>query len=296
MSRLKLTLECTRSGLEKLSLLLEKFGADSISLPAVSTESLFARSSVTGGNICERTRITALLNEDTDLDVLLACLRNCVAPELINYHHIELLRDKDQFREYQQAHQPETFGDKLCICPNWCTPPDDIPHSLVLDPGLSFGTGGHDTTALCLDWLARNDLEGRLVIDYGCGSGVLALAALVLGARHVYAVDIDPQALETTQLNAKSNNMQSGITVAHPGNIQLPYADILLANVLLRPLQELAPVFAGLVVPGGNLVLSGLLEVQVEECMAAYQTWFDMLAPTYRREWALLQGERIEGH
>jgi len=162
----------------------------------------------------------------------------------------------------------------------------------MLDPGLAFGTGGHDTTAMCLEWLAQNDIADRIVVDYGCGSGVLALAAAALGARHVYAVDIDPQSVQAARDNTVRNRMQGTVTVAFPDEIKFPVADMIIANVLLGPLLRLAPEFAVMVVTGGALVLSGLLAVQVEECLAAYQTWFNMQAPWYRREWALLQGVR----
>ena len=294
MSWLQLTLECPEADVEKLSQLLEKFNADSISLSAVSGAALLADGAGLREEFWERTRISALLHEDTDLDILLACLRNCAGTDHILGHQIALIDDRDWVGEVQQSHQPRIFGNQLCICPGWCSPPDPIPHLIILDPGLAFGTGGHDTTAMCLDWLVQNEISGRVVIDYGCGSGVLALAAASLGASHVYAVDIDPQALEASRFNADRNNLHGNITVAHPDRIKLPVADILLANVLLSPLLELAPEFARRVCGGGSVVLSGVLAVQSEECLAAYQTWFNMDAPWYRSEWALLYGTRMQ--
>jgi len=295
MSWLQLTLECERNAVERLCALLERFSAVSISLSASSGEAMLAEGIGLREDFWERTRISALLHKDTDLDILLACLRNCAGTEQILGYQIEMVGDKDWVSEVQQSHHPQVFGNRLCVCPGWCTPPDDIPHLIMLDPGLAFGTGGHDTTAMCLDWLVQNDITGRVVIDYGCGSGVLALAAAALGASHVYAVDIDPQALAAARSNADRNQMQFNITVAYPGEIELPIADILLANVLLGPILELAPEFARLVGDGGAVVLSGLLAVQSEECLAAYQTWFNMDTPWYRREWALLHGIRMQG-
>lgn len=296
MAWLQLTLECERNAVERLCALLERFGADSISFSAASGEALLAEGCITTEDFWERTRICALVHGDTDLDILLVCLRNCAGPDQIHTHHIEVIEDRDWVSEVQRSHHAHIFGNRLCICPGWRTPPDNIPHLIRLDPGLAFGTGGHDTTAMCLEWLVQNDIEGRVVIDYGCGSGVLALAASALGASHVYAIDIDPQALQAAIVNAERNHMQGKITVAHPDEIDLPVAGILLANVLLGPLVRLAPEFAGLVYGGGVIILSGLLAVQAEECLAAYQTWFNMKPPLYRREWALLQGVRRQGH
>ena len=292
MAWLQLTLECDGETAEKLSVLLEQFGAISISLSAACDEILLAEGIPVPAGFWKRTRLSALLHEDTDLDILLVCLRNCAGPDRIRAHRIEMIGDRDWVSEVQKAHGPLIFGGRLCICPGWCEPPAHIPHLIRLDPGLVFGTGGHETTAMCLEWLVQNDVAGRTVIDYGCGSGVLALAAAALGAKHVYAVDIDPQALQATRENIERNRMQNRITVTAPGGSKLPVVDMLLANVLLEPLLKLAPEFAGLVCPGGALVLSGLLNVQAEECLAAYQTWFNMKPPLYRREWSFLQGVR----
>ena len=293
MAWLQLTLDCERKAVEPLSDLLERFGAISVSLSALTGEAVLAESVELIEEFWERTRISALLHEDTDLDILLVCLRNCAGPG-IHMHQIKVVGDRDWVNEVQQSLRPKTFGDRLCICPGWCSPPENIPHLIMLDPGLAFGTGGHDTTAMCLDWLVQNDITGKVVIDYGCGSGVLALAAAALGASKVYAVDIDPQALAAARTNAGRNQRQSSITVVHPAEMELPVADILLANLLLGPLLELAPAFAGLVGSGGSVVLSGLLVVQSEECLAAYQTWFNMALPWHRREWVLLHGTRIQ--
>ena len=295
MAWLQLTLECERNAVERLCALLERFGAVSVSLSAVSGETLLAEVAGLHEDFWERTRISALLHEDTDLDILLACLRNCAGTDQIHGQKIAVIADRDWVSEVQQSHRPHLFGNRLCICPGWCTPPDHVPHLILLDPGLAFGTGGHDTTAMCLDWLVQNDITGRVVIDYGCGSGVLALAAAALGARHVYAVDIDPQALIASRSNAERNHLLGKVTVARPDGMELPVADVLLANVLLGPLLKLAPEFARLVGDGGTVVLSGVLAVQSEECLAAYQTWFNMHAPWYRMEWALLHGARKQG-
>ena len=292
MAWLQLTFESNRESANTLSELLEQFGAVSVSLSASSNELLFGQGSSKSEDLWEQTRVTALLHEDTDLDTLIVVARNRVGADQIRQHQIELIEDKDWVSEYQQTHGPRIFGDQLCICPGWCTPPDHIPNILMLDPGLAFGTGTHDTTGMCLDWLVDHDVCGKQVIDYGCGSGVLALAALKLGAAHAWAVDIDAQALEATRVNADRNQLSDQITIMHPDAIELPVVDMLLANVLLNPLKILATKFAGLVSADGVVVISGILATQAEECLAAYQSWFNMQTPVFRREWALLEGTR----
>jgi ribosomal protein L11 methyltransferase len=292
MAWLQLTFESNRESANTLSELLEQFGAVSVSLSASSNELLFGQGSSKSEDLWEQTRVTALLHEDTDLDTLIVVARNRVGADQIRQHQIELIEDRDWVSEYQQTHGPRIFGDQLCICPGWCTPPDHIPNILMLDPGLAFGTGTHDTTGMCLDWLVDHDVCGKQVIDYGCGSGVLALAALKLGAAHAWAVDIDAQALEATRVNADRNQLSDQITIMHPDAIELPVVDMLLANVLLNPLKILATKFAGLVSADGVVVISGILATQAEECLAAYQSWFNMQTPVFRREWALLEGTR----
>src|SRR3972149_5303505 len=292
MAWLQLTFESNRESANTLSELLEKFGAVSVSLSASSNELLFGQGSSKSEDLWEQTRVTALLHEDTDLDTLIVVARNRVGANQIRQHQIELIEDRDWVSEYQQTHGPRIFGDQLCICPGWCTPPDHIPNILMLDPGLAFGTGTHDTTGMCLDWLPGHDVFGKQGVGYGCGSGVLALAALKLGAAHAWAVDIDAQALEATRANADRNQLSDQITIMHPDAIELPVVDMLLANVLLNPLKILATKFAGLVSADGVVVISGILATQAEECLAAYQSWFNMQTPVFRREWALLEGTR----
>lgn len=292
MAWLQLTLDSRGEDAGRLAQLLEQFGATSVSLSAISNEKIFGQVPAENEELWELTRVTALLDEDTDLDTLLVILRQRAGTDHILQHRIELLPDKDWVSEYQHTHGVKVFAGKLCLCPGWCSPPGDVPNVLMLDPGLAFGTGTHDTTGLCLEWLVENDIAGKTVIDYGCGSGILALAALKLGATSANAIDIDPQALATTRANAENNQMTDRLTVALPGEFELQTADILLANILLNPLKELAPLFARLVVAEGRIVLSGLLAVQAEECLAVYGSWFNMEPPLFRHEWAMLKGTR----
>jgi len=292
MSWLQLTLESDFESAERLSELLEQFGAVSISLTAMSDEKIFGQAIEKDPVLWQQTRVIALLHKDTDLDTLLVCLRNRVGEGKIGKHEISMLEDRDWVNEFKSAHGVKIFAESLCVCPSWCElPGDDLPH-IILDPGLAFGTGNHETTAACLEWLAENNIRGKTVIDFGCGSGILALAAVKLGAEKVYAVDIDPQALKASEENAKRNGITDRLVIAHPEDIQLPVVDILVANVLLNPLQELASLFSELVQPSGDLVLSGLLSTQAEECLEAYQSWFNMDGPVFKQEWSLLHGTR----
>lgn len=296
MAWLQLMLESDLEGAGQLSELLEQFGAVSVSMSAISDEKIFGQ---VASNAIEKdpvlwqqTRVVALLHEDIDLDTLLVCLRNRVGAERIGKHEISILEDRDWINEFKSGHGINIFSDRLCVCPSWCElPRDDIAH-IILDPGLAFGTGTHETTAACLEWLASSDIKNKSVIDFGCGSGILALAAVKLGAKKTYAVDIDPQALQATENNAKRNRVAGQIVIAHPDEIQLPIVDVLIANVLLNPLQELASQFSRLVRPYGDLVLSGLLSTQAEECLEAYQSWFNMDEAVFKQEWALLHGTR----
>jgi ribosomal protein L11 methyltransferase len=188
------------------------------------------------------------------------------------------------------------FGRRLWVCPGGQRPQlDDAAAAaclIELDPGLAFGTGTHPTTALCLEWLDGASLAGKSVVDYGCGSGVLAIAALKLGASAALAIDIDPQALIATRDNAARNHVADRLTVTGAGAASTRAADILLANILAEPLLELAPSFAERVAPGGCVVLSGILRSQAGPVASRYAAWFDMSPATLRDDWALLYGVR----
>ncbi len=291
MSWLRLTLECHATSVESLSQLLEQFGAIAISSEARTDEALFA--GVADDPVFwHRTAVSALFDDSIDLDILLACARNRIGTENLLNSRVEAVTDQNWLESQQAEHNAAVFADRLCIRPSWVETDKHYPDTLVLDPGLAFGSGRHATTALCLEWLATHSPDSQQVIDYGCGSGILALAAAKLGAGPVYAVDIDPQALLATETNARNNQLQDRIIVTAAAGADLSAADVLIANILLNPLMELAPDFAALLKTNGRLVLSGILAVQVEECLAAYAPWFNMVAPVFRDEWALLEGTR----
>ncbi len=207
---------------------------------------------------------------------------------------VEILEDKDWSRELMEHFKPIRFGRRLWICPTWTEPPDPGAVNLMLDPGMAFGTGTHPTTGLCLEWLERQALQGSTLIDYGCGSGVLAIAALLLGCRHAWATDIDPQAIAATLRNAALNHVSPNrLEVALPDAISLPVADIVMANILAGPLLELAPELAARCRAGGTIVLSGLLANQAEAVQQAYASWFTIANPLARDGWVLLAGNRV---
>lgn len=292
MAWLRLTIETDAKQVEPLTGLLEQFDACSISYQPASNENLFDNNNQDDPAVWEQTSVTALLDPEIDIDVLLACIRNRIGSENIFRHHIEALADADWAEAHKQEFQSMIFADRLVVRPAWEPPEATGLPSVILEPGLAFGTGRHATTALCLEWLARHDLTAKTVIDYGCGSGILSLAAAKLGADRVYAVDTDPQAVLAAGQNAERNGLQDKIRVLEAPSADIPQADILVANILFNPLVQLAPVFASLVKPGGEIVLSGLLAGQAADCLACYQQWFKMGTPEYRDEWSLLHGYR----
>jgi len=184
------------------------------------------------------------------------------------------------------------FGERLWIVPEGLSGPGDEAVVVRLDPGLAFGTGTHPTTALCLEWLAGQTLGGRSVYDFGCGSGILAIAAAMLGAATVRAVDVDPQALLATDANAERNGVRPKLEVTADPGLPRSGTDLLVANILAGPLVELAPDFAAAVRPGGRIALSGILEGQSNTVTAAYRPWFDIALTAMRDGWALLAGQR----
>ena len=240
-------------------------------------------------------RIKALFDAGIDRGALLADLRSQLATPLpdATFEHVA---DRAWEREWLKDFRPMRFGQRLWICPGGQRPQlEDAARDsclIELDPGLAFGTGTHPTTALCLEWLDSAALQGAFIVDYGCGSGVLAIAALKLGAAAALAVDIDPQALVATRENAARNGVAERVTVALPSEAEGRKTDILLANILAEPLLELAPIFAERVATGGRVVLSGILQSQAAPVASRYAAWFDMRPATVRDDWALLDGIR----
>jgi ribosomal protein L11 methyltransferase len=213
-----------------------------------------------------------------------------LTPERIAFRVVE---DQDWTRAWMDLFHPMQFGRRLWIYPWNVEPPADGDAIVVrLDPGLAFGTGTHPTTALCLEWLDAQDLAGKTVIDYGCGSGVLAIAALKLGAARVVGVDNDPQALAASRDNAERNGVADRLVLVAPEAFSEAPADVLVANILAGPLEELAPRFAHGVKPGGELALSGILGGQEAKLVERYAEWFDALRVDAREDWIRIAGRR----
>ena len=237
--------------------------------------------------------LLCLFDGNVELDSLLADLKGNTG--ILNNENlaVEVIEDKDWERSWMEDFKPMQFGEKLWILPSWETPPDPTAANLMLDPGLAFGSGTHTTTSLCLRWLGKSAIDTKEVIDYGCGSGVLAIAAALLGAKKVHAVDNDPQAIAATLDNSYRNNIAEGIITAYlPEALPELNPDILIANILSEPLIDLSLKFADLVKPGGQIVLSGILEEQVTSLLSCYKRCFDLDAPIIENEWVLITGTR----
>jgi ribosomal protein L11 methyltransferase len=236
-------------------------------------------------------RLQALFDPAADPALIAATLAAVLglAPTAIAIEHVE---DRVWEREWLRDFRPMRFGRRLWVCPTGQRPQGPAEVVLELDPGLAFGTGTHPTTALCLEWLDGAIAGGERVLDFGCGSGILALAALTLGAAAATAFDIDPQALHATRANAARTGLSDRIAVpALAGDIEGRF-DVVLANILSGPLIGLAPAFAPKARAGGALVLAGILARQAEEVAAAYRPWFDIGPAAERDGWVLLAGRR----
>ena len=245
----------------------------------------------------QRTRLTGLYPADTDMAAVLAAFP---AQSLADtQHRIEILEDKDWERQWMQHYQPMRFGSRLWVCPSWQAPPDSEAVNLMLDPGLAFGTGTHPTTALCLEALDGMPLTGSRLVDYGCGSGILALAALKLGAAEVLGVDNDPQALAASRDNAERNQLpEAALSAVLPGDARLAAwsgrGDVVIANILAGPLLELKETLLGLLHPQGSLLLSGLLSSQAQSLRDHYLPQLELEVTGEKEDWVCLQGTRPE--
>ncbi len=245
------------------------------------------------------TCITGLFDERADLDALPAFLCEHLGVSSLPGYAIELLEDRAWEREWLRDFGPMRFGRRLWICPTDADAPGDDAVVVRLDPGLAFGTGTHPTTALCLEWLDGLDLGGRTLLDYGCGSGVLAIAALKLGCHSALAMDIDPQAVIATRSNAAANEVAERLEVAGgPEGISGTF-DVVVANILAGPLVQFAESITSTLGSHGMLALSGVLCEQARDVMAAYDPWIEFEEPTFREQdgqlWSRLTGRRRPG-
>lgn len=242
------------------------------------------------------TLLVGLFDDQADMSPVLHYIETQQQASIIKNYRLETLADQAWERTCLNDFKPLQFGKRLCICPSWETPPNPNHVNIILDPGLAFGTGTSPTTALCLEWLDDHVKPGDRIIDYGCGSGILAIAALKLGGAIAHAVDYDPQALLATRENGDRNALSpTQLVVSSPETFKPFEADIVIANILAQSLIELAPYLASLTKPKGHIVLSGILVEQSDAVIAAYSPWFTMQAPVIQEEWVRLAGLKKSG-
>lgn len=286
------SLDCRAADLELVEDLMQSLGALGISIRGADDDPIYEP--LPGQMpVWQRSVLTATFDAGRDADELQNRIAGSLPPRLSASLRRDSLQEQDWEQAYREHFHPIRCAPGLWIVPSWIDPPDPAAANIRLDPGLAFGTGAHPTTALCLAWLAANEIDGMRVIDYGCGSGILAIAAVKLGAAGVTAVDIDAQALTACSANLERNGIDDErVRVGLPDDTPLPAADLLLANILAGPLVDLAPGFAGLVVPGGRILLSGILNSQLEDIQLAYGTHFELEAAESREEWVCISGRK----
>lgn len=252
---------------------------------------IFAEPGEAGAAAWQANRVSALFAIDADLHVVIpqALGGAGIAPE--SEFHVERVEDADWVRLTQSQFQPMQITPRLWVVPSWHELPDAAAVNIVLDPGVAFGTGAHPTTRLCLRWLDAVVTPDADVLDYGCGSGILAIAAMKLGARSACGIDIDPQAVLAAQHNAARNRVAADFAAAADDAPVKP-ARIVVANILANPLTVLAPLLARLTLPGGRIALSGILVGQAQSVLDAYSGNFAMQSADHDDGWVLLTGIR----
>jgi ribosomal protein L11 methyltransferase len=241
--------------------------------------------------VWQHNRVSALFDDDRDVAAILSQAASNIGLAQLPVHRIETLADNDWVRLTQSQFEPIPISPRLWIVPTWHTPSDPAAINIVLDPGLAFGTGSHPTTRLCLRWLDEHIEGNESVLDYGCGSGILAIAALKLGAARAVGVDVDPQAVIASRDNAVANQVDN-VKFCLPDDAPHDSYDLVVANILTNPLRMLAPLLANATRKGGQIVLSGILEAQAQDVMGIYQQWFDLNEPIFEDGWSCLSGSK----
>ncbi|MCW8932915.1 MAG: 50S ribosomal protein L11 methyltransferase [Gammaproteobacteria bacterium] len=293
MAWLQLTLEATHRNSEQLSDILSQAGAASVTLQDAHDDPIF-EPPPGSTPLWKDLFLTGLFEADINVDSVLSFIETHYGK--LPPYTLNPLEDKDWIRAWMDDFKPMQFGERVWICPSWHTPPDPDAVNIMLDPGLAFGTGTHPTTSLCLKWLDLHFQGPIEVIDYGCGSGILGIAAGLLGATRVYAVDLDPQALLATQANAEKNNIVNNIKMfsvpdfkQQNKTLQCP---LLLANILAGPLVDLSTMLSSHVAPKGKIVLSGILAEQADKIAATYQKWFRIDEIIQEGDWVRVVGTK----
>ena len=288
---MQLRLAITPEQAERLEDELLELGAVSVTFMDAEDQPIFEPDLGTTP-LWSNTHLLALFEADTDSDTLIQHLKLLHQGEL-PAHELEQIEDQDWERSWMDNFHPMRFGQRLWIVPSWHAAPEPEAVNLLLDPGLAFGTGTHPTTALCLAWLDGQQLADKQIIDFGCGSGILAIAALLLGASHAVGTDIDVQALEASRDNAQRNQIaDQHFSLYLPEDMPQQPADVVVANILAGPLVSLAPQLASLVQPGGLIALSGILAEQTDEILTAYQGFFELDPVAEQDGWIRVSGRR----
>ncbi len=292
MPWLQLHLTVTKEQAPLLELLLENLGALSVTLLDAADEPML-EPAPGETPLWSHTRVTGLFEGNTDPDQLRSQLDQALNTDTSRQLELEVLEDQAWERAWLDHFQPLQFGKRLWICPTGKQIDAADAVIIKLDPGLAFGTGTHPTTALCLEWLDAADIQGKTVIDYGCGSGILAIAALKLGAAKVIAVDHDPQAIIASNSNAEINQVSERLLAVSSEDFQPQQAHVVMANILANILEELASSISELAKPGGQLVLSGILQDQADRVIEAYNE-FNFDTPVLREGWVRLQAHKTK--
>jgi ribosomal protein L11 methyltransferase len=296
MAWLTLIIDTDAAHAESLSDALMERGALSVDLldadaDTPDEQAIFGEPGEPPPGVWQHNRVSALFDNDVDVTEVLRAAALSVGLTQLPEHRIETLADNDWVRLTQSQFEPIPISGRLWIVPTWHTPSDPTAINIVLDPGLAFGTGSHPTTRLCLRWLDNNLKGGESVLDYGCGSGILAIAALKLGAASAVGVDVDTQAVTASRDNAVANQVEN-VEFYLPNNAPKGSYDLVVANILTNPLRMLAPLLANATRQGGQIVLSGILESQAQDVMGIYEQWFDLNTPIFEDGWSCLSGSK----
>ncbi|MCX7194143.1 MAG: 50S ribosomal protein L11 methyltransferase [Proteobacteria bacterium] len=296
MAWLTLIVDTDAKHAESLSDALLEHGALSVDLldadaDTPDEQAIFGEPGEPPPGVWQHNRVSALFDADKDVAGILRAAASDIGLTQLPPHRVETLDDNDWVRLTQSQFDPIPISDRLWIVPTWHTPVDTAAINIVLDPGLAFGTGSHPTTRLCLRWLDEHLQGGERVLDYGCGSGILAIAALKLGAAGAVGVDVDAQAVTASRDNAIANSVEN-VQFYLPNDAPKASYDLVVANILTNPLRMLAPLLAEATRPGGQIVLSGILETQAQDVMSIYQQWFDLNAPVFEDGWVCLSGRK----
>jgi len=297
MPWLQITFEASAEDASTISTMMELCGALAVTTEG-SDEELRLQVANEPKPLWPSNRITGLFPEHTDSTAVARQIATALGGSLPAYS-VDLLADADWSSAWMANYRPIAVTDTLWICPSWITPPRPDAVNIILDPGMAFGTGDHPTTALCLRWLAEQNLRGRTVIDFGSGSGILSIAALKLGARTAIGIEIDAQARTISMDNARRNGVDAGFTVIAPDELaETARADVVVANILASPLVSLAPTISNCVHLGGQLALSGMLTDQTDAVVSAYARTFRFDRREQRGEWVLLAATKLsdDGH